>query len=200
MELVEPPSPDPAGDADPVRTPSSTGLQPPTTAPRPSPDPNRLPISGPVVAALVLLVLCASVSAGFVIQRGGIALPTAVAIASAGPSATPAPTESPVPSVEPATPTPPLPPPTATPTEGPSPSIAPSPVPSPSIGSRVVLLTPCTDAPDCYIYVVRHNDKLIAIAAYFGVPLATIYEMNPRYAHGSVLQTGDRLRLPPPTR
>jgi hypothetical protein len=61
-------------------------------------------------------------------------------------------------------------------------------------------LTPCPDAPDCYVYVVRRYDGLIAIGRYFGVPLASIYAMNPRYAQGAVLHPGDLLRLPPPTR
>ena len=49
-------------------------------------------------------------------------------------------------------------------------------------------------------YRVRTNDVLIGIAYYFGVPLATIYQMNPRYAQGAVLRTGDLVRLPPPAR
>jgi hypothetical protein len=230
MDLVEPPSGAPADDADSDRTgppvggpapgaagpapvagpaPGAAGPAPDAAGPIPdgpaTPDPGRLPVPAPVAAALVLLVLCAGVSAGFVIQRGGIALPATTATPSPLATAAPSPAEPPVSSASPATPVPSLPSPVVSSTEAPprasiTPSAVPSPVPSPSIGSRVSLLTPCPDAPDCYVYVVGRNDVLIGIANYFGVQLATIYEMNPRYAQGAVLRAGDRLRLPPPTR
>ena len=64
--------------------------------------------------------------------------------------------------------------------------------------SRLALLTPCPDSPDCYIYVVRSGDNLFSIANYFGVPLSTVKAMNPWTKNG--LKAGRELRIPPPTR
>jgi LysM repeat protein len=61
------------------------------------------------------------------------------------------------------------------------------------------VLAPCPAAPDCWIYTVRSGDNLVSIAHWFGVPLDTVYEMNP-WARTSGLRPGQELRLPPPTR
>jgi LysM repeat protein len=167
------------------------------------------------VAALLILVLSAGISFGFVVQRGGIDLPVMTRGASPSPVAvvdTPAPTgftetPTPPPSV-PSTPGPspavtpaptPEPTPAATPEPTPPPTVAPTSTPQPT-SDRYALLVPCPDKADCYIYTVRVGDNLFSIANYFGVPLSTIYAWNPRYASGAGLRAGDGIRMPPPTR
>ncbi len=185
--------------------------------------PPRTPPAVPraTLAALLVLVLSAGISFGFVVQRGGIDLPAT--------SASPTPSQlavvaSPTPDAAASTPTPvPTPAATPEPTVSPSPTIAPTPIPtiaptpSPTTAptttptttptatpqptsDRYALLTPCTDQADCYIYTVRSGDNLFSIANYFGVPLDTIYAWNPAYASGAGLRAGDEIRMPPPTR
>jgi LysM repeat protein len=47
--------------------------------------------------------------------------------------------------------------------------------------------------------VVRSGDNLVSIARYFGVPLETVYRLNP-WTRTSGLRAGQELILPPPTR
>jgi hypothetical protein len=177
------------------------------------------PPRGPVVpratlVAILILVLSAGVSLGFVMQRGSLAMPivtpaptTAVGIETQAPEPTPAPTPVPTPGPTPVptqapTPTPapvptPAPTPAPTPQPTPAPTAAPTPVPT---SDRYALLTPCPDAPDCWIYVVRSGDNLTSIANYFGHPLATILDMNPWLASSGGIRPGDQIRMPPPTR
>ncbi len=174
------------------------------------------------LAALLVLVLSAGISFGFVVQRGGIDLPAAgvgaspteLAIAaSPTPAATPSPTGSTAATASPAPTTAATPSPTADPTPSPTvtltpaPTVAPTPSPAATAtvtprptSDRYALLTPCTDQADCYIYTVRAGDNLFSIANYFGVPLDTIYAWNPQYANGAGLRAGDQIRMPPPTR
>jgi spore germination protein YaaH len=70
--------------------------------------------------------------------------------------------------------------------------------PSGASASRLALLTPCPNTPDCYVYVVRSGDNLSSIANYFGVSLAKVRVMNPWTSGG--LTVGRGLRIPPPTR
>lgn len=167
------------------------------------------------VAALLILVLSAGISFGFVVQRGGIDLPvttggsTASPIAqleSSGPTGvieTPTPPPSVAPTSAPseqATPPPtPEPTPQPTPEPTPAPTVPPTPTPQPT-SDRYALLEPCPDKADCWIYTARAGDNLFSIANYFGVPLSTIYAWNPRYANGAGLRPGDEIRMPPPTR
>lgn len=168
------------------------------------------------LAALLVLVLSAGISFGFVVQRGGIDLPVVTSVASpttaafvasptpepslapttASPSApaagSEAPSESPVASTPPSTP-----PPTPAPSATPAPVVTPAPS---ATSDRYAVLTPCPDRPGCYIYTVRSGDNLVSIANWFGVPLSTVYAWNPKYAAGTHLRPGDQLRLPPPTR
>jgi LysM repeat protein len=190
--------------------------------------PTRRPaVPKATVAALLILVLSAGISFGFVVRRGGIDLPvvgeepssSAVAVVeaptvlvSADPAATvlvpTAPASSgagasPKPSPSPTAPPTPAPTPTATPaptpTATPRPTARPNPTPTPS-SDRYKLLTACTDQPDCYVYKVRSGDNLYSIAHYFGISLKTIYDWNPKYANGAHLRVGDPIRMPPPTR
>lgn len=154
-------------------------------------------------AAVAVLVVAVMVAAAGSLRPGGLtvagllALPTPSAIAPSSPSSTPtvprpSPTPSPSPSPEASASPPPSP--------SPSPSLPPSPSPAPSPTSdRYALLEPCPDRPDCYIYTVRQGDNLWSIGDYFGVPLATIYELNP-WARTTGLRAGQKLVLPPPTR
>ncbi|MFL5680731.1 MAG: LysM peptidoglycan-binding domain-containing protein [Chloroflexota bacterium] len=178
-------------------------------------------VTSATLAAVLVLVASASASLAFVVVRGGLTLPTAspapsFAQATPGSSAvavvvptaavTPRPTRTPDAT---ATPEPtPTTTPTATPTPTPTPSPTPTPTPTPSTdpsatpaasSDRYQLLEPCPAAPDCYIYVVRRGDNLSSIARYFGVPLATVRELNPWTATRG-LNPGDQLILPPPTR
>jgi hypothetical protein len=182
----------------------------------------RRPVTVPraTLAALLVLVLSAGISFGFVVQRGGIdlpvveggATPTALAVVTTQPPAatvlpaTPVPTVAPTPIATPiATPSPtpiPVPPPTPSPTPSPSPSAMPAPTNTPAatpISTRYAVLKPCLDRKDCWIYRVRSGDNLFSIANYFGHSLSTIYRWNPRYPE-TRLRAGDPIRMPPPTR
>lgn len=131
--------------------------------------------------------------------------------ASASAAATPTPTVAPTPTPA-ATPTPKATPkPTATPAPTPTPAATPTPLPSATwppgaTASRMNLLTPCTDQPNCYLYTVRSaaqngsasNDTLQGIANFFGVKLSAIMELNP-WASGGI-SPGQQVKIPPPTR
>jgi hypothetical protein len=181
---------------------------------------------GPVVArvpratlaAVLVLVLAAGASFGFVLQRGGIHIvpartPSPGATTAVGPTASTAPTvastSAPTPSVTPAPTAEPTAAPTIGPTVPPTASPAPAtpgpatPAPSPTPGAtsdRYALLEPCPDAPDCWIYTVRAGDNFTSIANYFGHPVATLQAWNPQVTDPALLRAGDRLRMPPPTR
>ena len=176
------------------------------------------------LAAILILILSAGISFGFVVQRGGIAMPVVgadqgqtanAATPTALPTEPPAPTEEP-PSVgaEPTASTTAAPTASAVPTSTPVPSLAPTPSPSPAVtpaptptpratekpkSDRYKLLTACRDRGGCWIYVVRSGDNLYSIANYFGHSLSTIYEWNPQYPDKR-LRVGAEIRMPPPTR
>lgn len=168
-------------------------------------------VTSATLAAVLVLVASASASLAFVVVRGGLTLPAAsngpVATGVPAPSAlaavvaTTAPT--PVASVPVATPEPtpesepaPTPTPTVAPTSTPTPPVGPTPAPT---SDRYQLLVPCPSTPDCYIYTVRRGDNLTSIARYFGVPLATVRQLNPWTATKGI-DPGENLILPPPTR
>ena len=172
-------------------------------APDQDPALERRGMTTAILASILLLIATMTAAIAFVIARGGLALPTpglptaAAALPSPTIVALPTPSASPTtPSPEPSlTPTPsPGPGPTPTPSSGPSLSTTPNPT-----SDRYALLEPCPDAPDCWIYVVRAGDNLTSIANYFGVPLASVYDLNPDLRTQS-LQPGRELILPPPTR
>ena len=178
------------------------------------------------LAALLILVLSAGISFGFVVQRGGIGMPvvgsgsaspaaTSVALAATpAPEATGAPvaTEVPAslpgasPSMEPTLA--PTAPPTATPAATPAPTIAPTAEPTPRPtrkpaatprSDRYAVLKKCPDRKGCWIYTVRAGDNLFSIANYFGHSLAVIYDWNPQYPE-TRLKSGAQIRMPPPKR
>lgn len=165
-----------------------------------------------IAGALLVLAASFALSVGFVVANGGMSLPgvaspspdVAQASSEPGPSVSPDPgvsvasaAPSPGPTTEPtaaASVQAETSPPTANPTA--SPSEASSPAPS---SDRYALLTPCPDAPNCWIYVVRSGDNLVSIARYFGVTLSEVYDRNP-WTETEQLVAGRELRLPPPTR
>ncbi len=119
--------------------------------------------------------------------------------ATVGPSATPRPTATIAPSLTPAAS------PTAPPTAGPSATPAPTPGatsswPPGATASRMDLVVPCSDQPNCYIYTVRSGNVLAAIANFFGVDLAMIRQMNPSVATSNAIYVGEQLKIPPPTK
>jgi LysM repeat protein len=173
--------------------------------------PVRVPVrrtpSSPVVASVLVLVMAASVSVGFLLVRGGITLPlpppdpSEVAVASVPIVPVPSPSVS---SSVPTASVPPSATPVASPTPPPTPAVTPAPatpVPTPRATSdRYQLLTPCPGTPNCWIYVVRSGDNLRSIANYFGVPYETVLDMNPQIHDPTTIRAGDEIRLPPPTR
>jgi hypothetical protein len=178
------------------------------------------------LAALLILVLSAGISLGYVVQRGGLempatrpspngsagaaaATPTPGVLEETDPPASAEPTDevaSPGASAEPgsstgATPTPatnvtPSPAATAKPT--PRPTAKPSPATTPR-SDRYKLLVKCPDRDGCWIYRIRSGDNLFSIGKYFGHSLKTIYAWNPQYP-GTRLRVGAEIRMPPPTR
>ena len=169
-----------------------------------------------VVASALLLVAASAMSVGFLLVRGGLSIPAAsiapgnvaAVTASPAPSSAVAAVVSPSPAIPTAPPTASPPPATA-----PSPTIAPTPVPTaaptaahtpeptpvPTSG-RYAVLDPCPNAPDCWIYTVRAGDNFVSIVNWFGVPYQTVLDMNPALGDPTTIRTGDRIRMPPPTR
>lgn len=171
-----------------------------------------LPVTPAIIAALLVLAGSFALSIGFVVANGGMDLEAAAGVspraglasASPAPDGSAAPTAasseplpsaaasaapSPSASIDSATPAP-------TVTASASPSAEPTPRPS---SDRYALLSPCPDAADCWIYVVRTGDNLVSIARYFGVPFDEVTDLNP-WTNTTQLVAGQELRLPPPTR
>ena len=178
----------------------------------PAPPPTRGP-SVPVIAAALMLVMAAAISVGFLLVRGGFDLTGAsggsqeVAAATSRPSTGPR-SASPAPASVPATPLvspspspipPSEPPPTSAPPSSAPATPAPTPSPAPT-SNRYALLVPCPAAADCWIYTVRSGDNLRSIVNWFGVPYDTVLRMNPQIGDPTTIHTGDRIRMPPPTR
>ena len=168
-----------------------------------------LTIAGLVLIALVGIIAIAGMT-GFLPGTGSgpAASPTEIAVVPT-PTATPTPTPSPSPTLTIA----PSPTATAKPSATPTATATPLPTPTPTpswppgaTASRMNLLVPCTDQPNCYVYTVRGpgqngskvSDDVPHIAAFFGVSVASIYDMNPWAKSG--IKAGDKLKIPPPTR
>ena len=164
-----------------------------------------------IVASLAVFVAAFLVSVSFVVANGGLVLTAAVMTPTASaegfgaiaPGAKPTPTQTAIPTqtaMPTLTPTPIA---SAEPTQTPAPSASMTPSPTANVtpkptSNRYALLTPCPDAPNCYLYVIRSGDNLYSISNYFVIPLNTVQAMNPWTANG--LTVGRALRLPPPTR
>ncbi len=160
------------------------------------PGPARARLTPATLVALVLLVVSAGASLSFVLARGGVALPTTPPTrgpavgASASPSAPP---------VQPASPSlAPSSTPTTTAPSSVAPTTAPTSRPSPP-SDRYAVLVACPNVPACWTYTIRAGDNLVSIANWFGVPLATIYEMNPGL-RTTTIRAGMQIRIPTPTR
>ena len=174
--------------------------------------------------SLAVLAVSAGVSFGFVVQRGGIDLPPSASASAAAvvassrplpvvtPSATgPAATSTPVATPEvtaPSSQAPATEPPSQPPSVEPSASSAPTTTPSSSAtpsaptvpsASRLAVLKPCTGQSGCYVYTIRSGDNLFSIAHWFGVPLATVYRMNPTLKTTGI-HAGMQIKIPTPTR
>ncbi len=140
--------------------------------------------------------------AGTATPRPSVAVsPSLIATPATSPATSPSPQTTPK-----ATPAPtPTPSPTATATAKPTPTPA---WPPGATASRMNLVAPCPDQANCYLYTVRGAgqngssvaDTLPNIAAFFGVDIAKIRQMNPSLASSDVIHPGDQLKIPPPTR
>jgi LysM repeat protein len=66
------------------------------------------------------------------------------------------------------------------------------------------LVVPCGTQADCYIYTVRYTargpDRLANIANFFGVDIKKIWQLNPSLNGGTAIHTGQKLRIPSPTK
>lgn len=165
------------------------------------------------LAALLVLVLAAGASFGFVLQRGGLDI-VPVRTSAPGPTTAVGPTPTPPPTVAPTPPPTPVATPAATATPTAAATIPPTPVPTATAApatpapsptarptsDRYAVLEPCPDAPDCWIYTVRAGDNFTSIANWFGHPVATLLAWNPQVTDPARIRAGDRLRMPPPTR
>ena len=181
------------------------------------------------LAATLILVACAAVAFGFVLQRGGLLLPevspspAAVAVApspAVSPSLAPAPSPSSAPLVPGSTrgptttagstntpgavPVPtrtPAATATATPAAAPLTTPAPGPVtPASPSASRLTLLKKCPGRTDCYIYTIRPGDNLWSIAHWFGVPVDQVLARNAWIGPQAIVRAGQALVIPSPTR
>jgi LysM domain-containing protein len=170
--------------------------------------------SSAVIASALILVAAAAASVGFLLVRGGLSVPTAsiapgnvaAITASPAPSSAVAVIDSPSPIAPTPSPTlAPTPTPTTTPTPLPSATPTTAPTPAPTVAAvpksdRYALLEPCPSKPDCWIYTVRAGDNLVSIVNWFGVPYETVLKMNPQIGDPTTIRTGDKIRMPPPTR
>lgn len=163
----------------------------------------------PTAVAGVILVLALVAAFAFTAMRGGIDLAAAPG-GTASPSPTaPAASMEPSPAVTPGSTTAvpsPRPSPTTTPgLASPVPSAIPSPAvstaPAPTAAPadpRYAGLKPCPDRPDCYLYVVRRGDTLSSIAAFFGVSLRAVRDLNGDLQDPSIIRVGQKIRVPGP--
>lgn len=169
-----------------------------------------------VAAAVVVIVAVGILIAGPVLgilPFGGGSRPTAIiAIGSLSPSPSlsAAPSLTDTPSARPSA----VPSLVATPSQA-APSKTPARTPTAAsswppgaTATRMNLLVPCTDQPDCYVYTVRGAgengskvaDTLANVVNFFGVDLAKVRAMNPWLNGSNSIAPGDKLKIPPPTK
>jgi hypothetical protein len=177
------------------------------------------------IPALLVLVLSAGLSLGFVLRRGGFDLSGFAAPSAAAPRSTtaavapsspaegaspgvtsPSPELTLAPSVAPSLVPSPSPSPSAsqapslTPDVTPTPATSGTPMPNPTgSASRMKLLTACPGVNNCYIYKIGAYGTLVDIANFFGVSVKSIYAMNPGL-NPRFLHHGDPVRIPTPTK
>ncbi len=177
--------------------------------------PAREPVSNAVIVAALVFLAAVAASFGFLAIRGGFdlaietpppglvaAVPTTSAApgASRGPAVSTPPTVSPSPADASSSPAPsasPSPSPSGSAAISPSPTPGRTPTPAPS-SNRYAVLTPCPSTRNCWIYEIRSGDNLVSIANWFGVDYDRMRSMNPNLR--IPIHTGDRLRIPTPTR
>jgi hypothetical protein len=161
----------------------------------------------PVVAAVLVLLLSAGVTVGYLVAGRGLNLPgsSTLLVAAASPSKSPAARSAPSPSPEPS------PSPSLETSVGlsasPSPTASPSPGEPPAGAVEALFpqgglwdhLTPCSGVSDCYVYTVQSNDTLAAIGETFHVPMKTILTRNPQISNPRLLHAGQKITLPTPT-
>lgn len=176
-------------------------------------EPRRVPssprgrhvITPAVLVAMAILVGSAGLAVAFVAAHGGLELPSASSVAAASVTpeptglATAPPTPAPTPAVTPEPTAPLTAPPTSAPIVTPEPTLPPTPTPAPT-SNRYAVLVPCPSTPGCYLYTIRAGDNLRSIAHWFGVPYSTVLSMNPQIIDAALIQPGDVIKLPPPTR
>jgi hypothetical protein len=178
----------------------------------------RLPILSMVGVGLVVLALLVVATAvlGVAPFGGGTTGPAKSSAVAAQPSASPnlSPSDQPTATVTPAASIQPSAPPSARPSPTLGPSLTPAPAsssgPSGATASRMNLVVPCAGQGNCYVYIVRGSgpppagngssvpDSIANIAAFFGVSVNEIKAMNSWASAG--IHSGDKLKIPPPTR
>jgi LysM repeat protein len=173
-------------------------------------------IAGVALVILSLLIF-SSALLGIGPLGGGGSQPSHIAAGSpsASRSATAAPTPTATPTVR-VTPTATA---SATATASPTPAGSPTWTPNPSptwppgaTASRMDLLVPCTDQPNCWVYTVHGAgpppsgngspvaDTLAGIIKFFGVSMASVQKLNTWLNGGSAIKPGDKLKIPTPTK
>ena len=174
----------------------------------------RLPILSMVGVGLVVLALLVVVTAVLGVSPfgGGTPGPTTASVVVAQPSASPnlSASDKPTATVTPGA--------SIKPSAKPSPTLGPSLSPAPAssswppgaTASRMNLVVPCAGQGNCYVYIVRGSgpppggngsavpDSLSNIATFFGVGVNEINAMNSWASAG--IHSGDKLKIPPPTR
>jgi LysM repeat protein len=62
----------------------------------------------------------------------------------------------------------------------------------------LVSLAACSDAPACYLYVVRPGDRLSTIAGRYQITVQAILSFNPKITDPNAIFSGQTIRLPGP--
>jgi hypothetical protein len=178
----------------------------------------RRRLSGPIMAAVGVLVLAAALAGISLAANGDLSIatmpgsPSPAAPAGSGSAAIPGAADaSPVPIVTPgavalpsadasgtrtpAGPASAAPGATAAVAAATSAPATPTPTPKPR---KYPGLTACPGTPDCYIYVVKAGDALGAIADRYGLGLDEVLARNPSIRDPGLIVRGQRIKLPTP--